>query len=115
MNSMSFGEYVKAGGFIQKTIPGTTIILSKQSNQHQQVNRLAKLAENNSRRGPEASTKGWGPPITGTGLPAPPVGRPACLWGPHVTLSFLCQFPTTFESPSPPLLKVGSSNGDRGS
>ena len=50
MNSMSFGEYVNAEGFIQKTILGTTIILSKQSNRHQQVNRLKKPTENNSRK-----------------------------------------------------------------
>jgi hypothetical protein len=33
--------------------------------------------ENNSRRGPEASTGGWGPPITRTSWPAPPIGWPA--------------------------------------
>ena len=82
MNSMSFGEYMNAEGFIQKTILGTTIILSKQSNRHQQVNRLKKPTENNSRRGPEASTGGWGPPVIETGRLAPPVGRLA--YGVHM-------------------------------
>ena len=74
MNSMSFGEYVNVGGFIQKTVHRTTVILSKQANQHQQEIRLAKPVENNSRRGPEASTGGWSPPVTGIGRPAPPIG-----------------------------------------
>ena len=77
MNSMSFGEYVNVGGFIQKTAPRTTIILSKQANQHQQEIRLTKPTENNSRWGLEASTGGWGPPIIETGRLAPPIGRPA--------------------------------------
>ena len=92
MNSTSFGEYVNAGGSIQKTAPRTTVILSKQSNRHQQVNWLTKPAKNNSRRSPKASTRGWGPPITGTGRPAPPVGRPA--YGSHRSASpFYVGFP----------------------
>ena len=70
---MSFGEYMNAGGFIQKTVPGTTVIHSKQSNWHQEEIWLVKPMKNNSRRRPEPSTRG-GAPITETGWSAPPVG-----------------------------------------
>ena len=49
MNSTSFGEYVNAGGFIQKIGPGTTVIHSKQANRHQQVIQPTKPAKVNSR------------------------------------------------------------------
>ena len=32
MNSTSFGDFMTAGGFIQKTAPETTVIHSKQEN-----------------------------------------------------------------------------------
>ena len=50
MNSMSFGDFMTVGGFIQKTVPGTTIIHSKQANRRQQVIQPAKTAKDNSRR-----------------------------------------------------------------
>jgi hypothetical protein len=89
---MSFGEYVKAGGFIQKTIPGTTIIVSKQSNRHQQVNQLTKPMKNNSRRGLEASIRGWGPTYHWDRL-AGPTYRLASLWVHMSSSPFYVDFP----------------------
>ena len=48
MNSMSFGKYLYAEGFIQKIALGTTIIHSKQANRRQQVIQPAKTAKDNS-------------------------------------------------------------------
>ena len=50
MNSMSFGKYLYARGFIQKIALGTTIIHSKQANQRQQVIQPTKTMKDNSRR-----------------------------------------------------------------
>ena len=48
MNSMSFGDFMTAGGFIQKMAPGTTVIHFKQANQRQQVTQPTKLVKDDS-------------------------------------------------------------------
>jgi hypothetical protein len=50
MNSTSFGEYLYAGGFIQKTAPGLLSYTPKQATRQQQVILSAKTAKENSRR-----------------------------------------------------------------
>jgi hypothetical protein len=51
MNSMSFGEYLYVGGFMQKKNSlRTTVIYSKQANSRQQVIQLMKTLKDNSRR-----------------------------------------------------------------
>ena len=64
MNSTSFDEYVTAGGCIQKTAPGTTVIHSKQANRQQQVIQPAKPMKDDSRRSPSLATRRRSPPGT---------------------------------------------------
>ena len=83
MNFISFGEYMNAGEFIQKTDPRTAVIHSKKANRHQQEIQPVKPTKVNSRRSPGSATRGGCPPITGGGRLAPPVGQPA--YGPHMS------------------------------
>ena len=69
MNSMSFGEYVTAGAFIQKTTLGTTIIHPKQANRRQQVIQHAKTTKDNSRRFQKAPHRSLGQKATIVGQP----------------------------------------------
>ena len=62
MNSMSFGKYLHAGGFIQKIAPRTTIIHSKQANRRQQVTQPMKPVKDDSRWSPSLGTRRRSPP-----------------------------------------------------
>ena len=70
MSSTSFGEYVTAGEFIQKTAHGTTVIHSKQANRRQQVIQLAKTVKDNSKRFEKTPHRSLGQMATILGWPA---------------------------------------------
>ena len=62
MNSTSFGDFMTAGGFIQKTALVTTVIHSKQANRRQQVTQPMKPVKDDSRRSPSLATRRRSPP-----------------------------------------------------
>ena len=64
MNSMSFGDFMTAGGFIQKIAPGTTVIHFKQANRQQQVSQPAKPVKDDSSWSPSLTTRRRSPPGT---------------------------------------------------
>ena len=68
MNSMSFGDFMTAGGFIQKIAPRTTVIHTKQANKRQQMTQLAKPMKDDSRRSPSLTTRRRSPPSSIVGL-----------------------------------------------
>ena len=77
MNSTSFGKYLYAGGFIQKTALGTTIIHSKQANRRQQVIQRTKTTKDNSRRLQNTPRRSLGQTAMKVGWSDQPIGRPA--------------------------------------
>ena len=70
MNSMSFGKYLYARGFIQKIALGTTVIHSKQANRRQQVIQPTKTVKDNSRRFKKTPCRSLGQTATKVGWPA---------------------------------------------
>ena len=64
MNSTSFGDFMTAGGFIQKIAPRTTVIHSKQANRQQQVILPETPMKVDLRRTPSLATRRRSPPST---------------------------------------------------
>ena len=77
MNSMSFGDFMTVGGFIQKTVPGTTIIHSKQANRRQQVIQPVKTMKDNSRRFQKTPHRSFGQTAMKVSRSSQPIGWPA--------------------------------------
>ena len=75
MDSTCLGTYLYAGGFIQNTAPGTTIIYSKQANRWQQVIQPTKTMKDNSRRFQRTPCRSLGQNSHNSG-PDGPLGRP---------------------------------------
>ena len=111
---MSFGEYVNAGVFIQKNSPWDHHHTLQTSKPILKRDSARETYEKHLKTESRSFHQRVGPTYH-SDRSANPTYRLAGLWFPPVCVSFLHQFSTAFESPSSPLIKVGASNGDRGS
>ena len=109
---MSFGKYLYARGFIQKTALGTTVIHSKQANRRQVI-QPTKTVKDNSRRFQKTPRRSLGQKATIVGRLAHSGGRLAC----HRAHSPLAISYAFLRSTLLILRRflVGLSNGGRGS